>query len=528
MPDKTIDKYDRLKAAPRKWLNALEQSGTVKQIAFALYGHDLAIMKNKTALLKDVLRTYKNQLGEKECILLRAPARINLMGRHIDRQGGHCNYMAIPRDLFVLASPRDDRMVFLHNIESGLYPPRRFDMAELIPPGAESWQQVLDRTADKTPKGDWSAYVKALFARFVLACPDLAFKGMDLFVAGDIPVAGGLSSSSALVVAVAEALAAINGLDIPDTEFIRLCGESEWYVGTRGGFGDHAAMKCAQKGMVSHMAFCPFRLLSRAAFPEKYSLLVAHSRIFAFKSDRAQKTFNQRLECYHIGRKILLEKYTGPIKPSNLTDFVSDAVPAAAVYRLLLALPHSAPAEQRNASGRNPGAGPRPVRGVVLFGLAEEARSRRWVHLLQDQKMQQLGALMNISHDGDRVTRTIRDGRAVPWFMDYGNKSIQDLEYKARRKNSSADLFRQPGAYRCSVREIDTMVDLISATPGVLGAQISGAGLGGCMMALVHRNAYKKAENILIEKYYNPLNLKAEIFDCIPVAGSGPVALPKE
>ena len=35
----------------------------------------------------------------------------------------------------------------------------------------------------------------------------------------------------------------INAIALDDKSFVRYCGIGEWYVGTRGGFGDQAAIK---------------------------------------------------------------------------------------------------------------------------------------------------------------------------------------------------------------------------------------------------------------------------------------------
>ena len=75
-------------------------------------------------------------------------------------------------------------------------------------------------------------------------------RGADIIVAGDIPIAAGLSSSSALVVAAAEAIVAVNQLNIFPSQLIDLCGEGEWFVGTRGGTADHAAIKLGQRSRV--------------------------------------------------------------------------------------------------------------------------------------------------------------------------------------------------------------------------------------------------------------------------------------
>lgn len=114
----------------------------------------------------------------------------------------------------------------------------------------ESWlsylssQKVIDALHDS--KGDWSNYVKSavIHAQFKT---DHKLCGMNMISTGNIPVAAGLSSSSAIVVAVMEALVALNCLNLTEREFIDLCGEGEWFVGSRGGSGDHAAMKCGKK-----------------------------------------------------------------------------------------------------------------------------------------------------------------------------------------------------------------------------------------------------------------------------------------
>ena len=53
------------------------------------------------------------------------------------------------------------------------------------------------------------------------------------------------------------------------------------------------------------------------------------------------------------------------------------------------------------------------------------------------------------------------------------------------QRNAVAELYRQPGQYRCSTPLIDRLVDLARVQPGVKGAQLAGAGLGGCIIVLV-------------------------------------------
>jgi len=79
----------------------------------------------------------------------------------------------------------------------------------------------------------------------------------------------------------------------------------------------------------------------------------------------------------------------------------------------------------------------------------------------------------------------------------------------------------QSGSYACSTEEIDRMVDIACSVPGVAGAQISGAGLGGCIMIMAKKEAVEALRKALVEKYYKPNGLKSVIINCITVAGAG-------
>jgi N-acetylgalactosamine kinase len=46
------------------------------------------------------------------------------------------------------------------------------------------------------------------------------------------------------------------------------------------------------------------------------------------------------------------------------------------------------------------------------------------------------------------------------------------------------------------------MCDLLDATPGVLGSELVGAGLGGCIVALVKKEKAADIIDVLNNKYY--------------------------
>jgi hypothetical protein len=131
---------------------------------------------------------------------------------------------------------------------------------------------------------------------------------------------------------------------------------------------------------------------------------------------------------------------------------------------------------------------------------------------------------MKISHDGERCFHVADDLQAVPFSTDISDdqlhRLIDDLLSWETPRIARAQLHRQPGAYRCSIREIDALVDIACRTPGVLGAQIAGAGLGGCAMVLVESNAVSRLTERLERLFYTPLGLASGVNVCTPSAGS--------
>jgi N-acetylgalactosamine kinase len=206
------------------------------------------------------------------------------------------------------------------------------------------------------------------------------------------------------------------------------------------------------------------------------------------------------------------------------------------IYKILLHLPEKATQKELQAllpeedidiffsQHRPPSDGLYPIRGVVLFGLAEMERAKLFADAMKKGRIEFIGQLMNASHDGDRVTTFDLDGKALEYWAptsnDYLLGLIEDLESGDLERVDRAQLYWQPGSYHCSLSEIDRMVEISLATEGVVGAQLAGAGLGGCMMVLTHHKATPKLIQNLTEKYYKHHNHPPATLVCRPVAGS--------
>ena len=379
---------------------------------------------------------------------------------------------------------------------------------------------------------DWSHYARAPLLRLQHECSDVRLKGMDCFVSGNIPIGAGLSSSSALVVAFAEAAVALNGLSVAVRDFVDLCGEGEWFVGSRGGSADHAAIRTGKVGYVTRIGFFPFRIEETVPLPPELELVIVDSGENAVKSAGApaRDVFNQRVACYEIAERLLRRAWPAAAAIKHFRDLAPHRLQVAPsdIYRAVARLPDRPsrrrlrallPEESRTdldrivATHRNLGG--YDLRGVVLYGIGECIRSERFAGLLQKGDLERIGSSMRVSHDGDCRWRSAPGGTARRFVVRTDEATLHRLAAADR------DMAMQPGRYACSTRAIDRIVDLALDTDGVIGAQLAGAGLGGCMMVLVRA----ESRDGLIERLWRHAgdgeDGPAGVYVCRPVAGAG-------
>ncbi len=473
-------------------------SGEMDALFTELYGKDVAQQKSRYL---EILQKFADKYGNRKVVITRSPGRVNLMGRHIDHRGGGINVMATDCDQVFVSAKREDDVVRISNVNAD-YPDYSFSVKETLALGTtESWLQYLNDEKVKSDlqssAGAWANYVKSAILRAQLEV-DYPLCGMDMVASGDIPIAAGLSSSSAIVVSVMEAIEALNCLNLPEREFINLCGEGEWFVGSRGGAGDHAAMKCAKKNTIVHLDFKPFKVGQQLPFSDDYAILVANSMLQAKKSEGSRDAFNAKVACYEFALMLLQRSYP----QYELKEFrdLAHIRPYAKVYEMLRSLPetitrggikallpaHKAQLEQIFATHKEPLI--YELRSVALYGVSECARAEKFTTVLQQGDYEQLGNMMKRSHDGDRLdSPSITDALLDELIM-------QDAPF---------DL--QCGAYRCSTAQIDELCDLLNATDGVLGSQLVGAGLGGCVVALIRKEDAASVIDAVNKGYYDRL-----------------------
>ncbi|MCM8764945.1 MAG: hypothetical protein NC830_06280 [Candidatus Omnitrophica bacterium] len=472
--------------------------------------------------IQKLFSLFYEKFHQNEVFIIRVPARVNPLGTHIDHRGGWLNYVAVDKNFWMVGSKRKDCRVSGVNLEPA-YSPFEFDIRNETPDSSFDWETAI-RNIKVQPS--WENYTKCAFVYLQHKMPEKKILGCNLACWGNVPPGSGLSSSSTIVTGAMIAACYANGIELSPAELVEYAGRAEWFIGTRGGWGDHAAMILCRNNSILHMQFYPFRF-EYFPFFKDIKIIIANSLIEAKKSLEANGTFNQRVACYEIG--LLLLKKNSPSsfeRVKYLRDINPEIFPdTEKIYDFLLGLPEVATRDQfrqmlPECSDKldilfqtHPDPGEYRIRDVFSYGIFECERSRACTEFLLKNDALEFGRLMYISHDGDRVVRYI-NGIENPWEWHADDRTLLTLKEKIRRNPQEAQLHLQPGRYSCSRKELDFIVDSVKEIPGVYGAKLTGAGLGGCVVILSESSSTNRVVEMLKEKYYEPSGLPAEIYLC--------------
>jgi N-acetylgalactosamine kinase len=521
-----------------EWIAALQEGGpSLSNLLRQTYGHDASLIEERRKAILRLSKLAAKTLGpNRPFVICRSPGRVNLMGRHVDHRGGYANVMAIGKETLIAAAPRADDKVNLVNADNAAFPRRDFTITEPLGSNLEdNWVDFVDSpgvtgTLQSAP-GDWSHYARAALLRLQHEQHDQHLNGMDCVVLGNVPMGAGLSSSSALLVAFAQAAVALNGLKIEVSDFVDLCGEAEWFVGSRGGSMDHAAITTSKAGYITRMGFFPFRVDGAVQLPDGTDVVVVDSGEKAVKSAGApaRDVFNQRVATYELAERLLRQTWRPAANVEHLRDLIPHrlGVSPSALYHAIASLPNRASRrrlrellssqdtiELDRLFSTHANLGDYDLRGVVLYGLGECSRSERFSGLLEKGDIAAVGRYMRVSHNGDRQWTHSSDGNQKRFTVRTDTASLNRLAL------AETDLIHVPGRYGCSTQAIDRIVDRASRAEGVIGAQITGAGLGGSAVVMV-KSEFRDGLLHMLEREAGD----GHTFVSRPVAGAGLLSL---
>jgi galactokinase len=237
---------------------------------------------------------------------------MNIIGEHTDYNEGFVLPAAIDRHVAVALRLRRDDQVALRS---------------------DRYQAIVN--LDSLParrQGNWTDYLVGV-AREIDQQHGVG-PGFDVFIASDLPVGSGLSSSGALEVASAVAMLAARGIEMSALEIARLCQAAEnGFVGARTGIMDQfTALKA--RGGNAILLDCRSLQDEQVPLPDgRFAWLLADSRV---RHELAGSAYNQRRsECEAAARALGLsslrdateadlERITNPIEQHRARHIVTE------------------------------------------------------------------------------------------------------------------------------------------------------------------------------------------------------------
>ncbi|MDV6011646.1 galactokinase [Haloechinothrix sp. LS1_15] len=188
-------------------------------------------------LAAELVDDFTSRFGDPPVSVHAAPGRVNLIGEHLDYNGGCCLPLALPHRTFVALRPRDDDTVQLSSKQR-----------------PEPWFGTLDHCRPGEVRG-WPAYAAGVLWALGAEANDVP--GVDVLIDSRVPTGAGLASSAALETALALALAEVLHLPTDSDGRRRLaqaCVRAEQEVaGAPTGGMDQTVALLAEAGSVLHL-----------------------------------------------------------------------------------------------------------------------------------------------------------------------------------------------------------------------------------------------------------------------------------
>lgn len=181
---------------------------------------------------KEMLMSKYNSIFPK-CEDLRyyfSPGRINVIGEHIDYNGGLVFPCAISLGTYAIVSLRSDEKVVIYS--------------ESIPSVGKI---TFDLTKKIYKKNNWGDYVKGVISEIKKTGCKVS-KGFNAYVYGNLPKGASVSSSASLELLFAEIVRDLNKLDLSDLDLVKISQKAENnFVGLRCGIMDQFAIGMSKK-----------------------------------------------------------------------------------------------------------------------------------------------------------------------------------------------------------------------------------------------------------------------------------------
>ncbi len=349
------------------------------------------------------------------------PGRVNLIGEHIDYNGGKVMPCAISLGTYMAVSKNKDRLLRFQSLD---FP--------------EKAALRLQESYTKAGKG-WFNYPLGVINEILHDGNTISGLGMLFY--GNLPIGAGLSSSASIEVVTIFALNKMFGLSISEKEMALMGKKAEnEFIGVNSGIMDQFAVVMGKKNKAI--------LLNSDTLDYEYLPFETGDYALAIINSNKQRTladskYNERFaEC---GKALKALK-----KELDVTHLCDIDINSFEKHRHLI----NDPVLERRA----------------LHVISENFRVGEAAEALKANDLITFGKLMYASH-----------------------QSLKDW-------------------YEVSGRELDTIVEFCRSYKDCIGARMTGAGFGGCAIALVEKNKFEDFSSKITEYYNEKIGYKPAVF----------------
>ncbi|KAF0286933.1 N-acetylgalactosamine kinase [Amphibalanus amphitrite] len=388
---------------------------------------------------------FEKKYGQPPEFYVRAPGRVNLIGEHIDYCGYSVFPMAVQQDIVMAVRGVSKPTISLANMD----------------PSYADFSCSTEKLSVERPSGSvpWSSYVLCGVLGVQEHCRLAALRGLQVAVSGSIPASSGLSSSSALVCAASLATLHANQVSLSKSEVAGVCAHAERYIGTEGGGMDQAICFLAKKGTAKLIEFNPLRAHD-VQLPPGAVFVIANS--LAEKNKAASSDYNCRvMECRLATQLLAKSRGLEWSKFRRLGDLQKELkLEFSEMVDMVRTVLHEQPYSKKEICSEL---------GVTEQQLDEITLSENTRHI--DQFLPYQRALHVFSEAG-RVF-------AFRSVCESGGEDV--LSRMGQLMNESHASCRDQ--YECSHELLDTICRIAEGV--AYGARLTGAGWGGCTVALV-------------------------------------------
>lgn len=374
-----------------------------------------------TDMQPDLRKEFHNRYHKNPEYIFFSPGRVNIIGEHIDYNGGNVLPCAISLGTRVAIAKNADK---------------RFRFQSLNFP--ESAELHLQSSYSKTGK-EWFNYPLGVINEFIQNGQSIS--GLDMLFHGDLPIGAGLSSSASVEVLIAFALNEMFQCNISGKNLALLSKKVEnEFIGVSCGIMDQFSVAKGKKDKAILLncdtleyEYIPFEV-------DDYDLIIIDSNK---KRTLADSKYNERFAECGAALKLLRKE----LNVENLCDV---SIATFEMKRHLIADPI--------------------LQKRVLHVISENARVTDSVIALKTNDLSVLGKLMYASH-----------------------QSLKDL-------------------YEVSGKELDTIVEFCKTFKDCIGARMTGAGFGGCAIALVKKKNFGEFAEKISDYYEEKIGYKPDVF----------------